>query len=300
MTNQLRWISVAVTTAVAALAMGQSSAQTYVNTGYGYGSDYGHSRILRCESTNSRQAWCRVDTRGGVRIARQISHSACVEGRTWGSSDRGVWVSNGCRADFAIGSGRDDRHHDGRDVSISYSDRTGYGVGTGYSTGYSGHAGYGVGTDYSTGYRTGYSGRSVYGAGTGYGTGYSDRSAYGAGTGYGTGYSGRAAYGAGSGYTDAYGDRGAYDAGIGYGTGNSYNYSNSYGNSDSRYADSFGQVVQCDSTGGGRTYCHTEPNHQFLLSRSRAGNCVEGQTWGTDDRGLWVSGDCRGDFNYRR
>ena len=301
MSNQLRWITVAVTTALSALAMGQASAQTYVNSGYGYGSDYGHSRTVRCESINSRQIWCRVDARGGVRIARQISHSACIEGRTWGSSDRGVWVSNGCRADFAIRSGRDYHHQDSRYDSTGYSDRSVYDVGTGYSTGYSGRSAYGAGTGYSTGY----SDQSVYGVGTGYANGYNDRSAYGVSTGYSTGYSGRAAYGAGSGYTNVYSDRGAYGVGTGYSTiGNGYSYGNSYssgyGNGDSRYMGSSGQVVQCDSTGYGRTYCHTEPNHQFQLSRSRAGDCVEGQTWGSDNRGLWVSGDCRGDFNYRR
>ncbi len=209
MSNQSHWIAAAVTTAVAALAMGQASAQSYASSDYGHGNGYGHSRTVRCESTNSRRIWCRVNAQGGVRIARQISHSACIEGRTWGSNDRGIWVSNGCRADFAIRSGRDYRH---------------------------GNDGYGSND---------YNGSS----------GYSSNS----------GYDGR----------------------------------NAYGNSDTRYIATSGQTVQCDSTGDGRTYCHTEPNHRFLLGRSRAGNCVEGQTWGTDGQGLWVSGDCRGDFNYQ-
>jgi hypothetical protein len=198
MSNQLRLIAAAVTTAVAALAMGQASAQNYGNSDYGHDNGYngyghGHSRSVRCESTNGRRAFCRVNAQGEVRIARQISHTACIEDRTWGSNDRGIWVSNGCRADFVIRSGRDYRHGDG-----------------------------------------------------------------------------------------------------GYG-GNGYNN----GNGDSRYVNSSGQVVQCDSTGDGRTYCHTETNHRYMLDRSRSGDCVEGQTWGTDSRGLWVSGDCRGDFNYQ-
>ncbi len=301
MSNQLRWITMAVATAVAALAVGQASAQSYVRSDYGHDSGYGHSRTLRCESTNSRRIWCRADARGGVRIARQISHSACIEGRTWGSNDRGIWVSNGCRADFAISSGRDYRYHDGRYGSTGYSDRSAYGVGTGYSTGYSDRSAYGVGTGYSTGYsgrsaygvRTGYSDRSVYGVGTGYSTGYSDRSAYGVGTGYGAGYSDHSVYSVGTGYGAGYSDRAPYAVGTGYSIGNTYS------NGDSRSAYYSGQVVQCDSTGNGRTYCHTEPNHQLLLSRSRSGDCVEGQSWGSDDRGLWVSGDCRGDFYYQ-
>jgi hypothetical protein len=69
---------------------------------------------------------------------------------------------------------------------------------------------------------------------------------------------------------------------------------------DSRHVDNNGDVIRCDSTGDGRTYCRTEPNRRFLLNRTRQGNCVEGQTWGIDERGLWVSGGCRGDFNYQR
>jgi hypothetical protein len=113
MSNQSHWIAAAVAAAVAALAMGQASAQNYGNPDYGHnnGNGYGHSRIVRCESTNSRRNFCRVDTRGDVRIARQISQRACLEGRTWGSNDRGIWVSDGCRADFAIRERRDD-HHD--------------------------------------------------------------------------------------------------------------------------------------------------------------------------------------------
>ena len=52
---------------------------------------------------------------------QQRSESACQEGYSWGSDDRGVWVDHGCRADFAIeaerrGEDRDrdrDRHNGG-------------------------------------------------------------------------------------------------------------------------------------------------------------------------------------------
>jgi hypothetical protein len=35
-------------------------------------------------------------------VARQISNSACVEGRNWGWNRAGVWVSEGCAAEFTI------------------------------------------------------------------------------------------------------------------------------------------------------------------------------------------------------
>ncbi len=128
MSNQLRWITLAVATGVAALAMGQASAQNYASSDYGHGNGYGygHSRTIRCESNNSRRTWCRADAQGGVRIARQLSHSACIAGSSWGSNDRGVWVSNGCRADFAIYSRRDYHHHYDGYNNYGYNDRNGY------------------------------------------------------------------------------------------------------------------------------------------------------------------------------
>ena len=71
------------------------------NYGNGYGNGYGNDRVVRCESRDTRQNYC--DTGGGrATLVRQISDSACIQGRTWGYNSRGVWVSGGCRADFRI------------------------------------------------------------------------------------------------------------------------------------------------------------------------------------------------------
>jgi hypothetical protein len=59
-------------------------------------------QTLVCESNGSQRSYCRADTRFGVSLTRQISRNNCVINRTWGSDDRGVWVSNGCRAEFAL------------------------------------------------------------------------------------------------------------------------------------------------------------------------------------------------------
>jgi hypothetical protein len=115
MRMQSRYIAAAVTAAVAALAMGQASAQSYGYSDYGRGNgyDYGRARAVRCESVNSRRTFCRVDARGDVQITRQLSHSRCIEGRNWGSNPNGIWVSNGCRAEFRISSRNDYRRNDG-------------------------------------------------------------------------------------------------------------------------------------------------------------------------------------------
>ena len=64
-------------------------------------------RIVRCESNDYQQEYCRADTRGGVRLQRQISNSACMRGRSWGFDRGGIWVSDGCKGDFAVGGGWD-------------------------------------------------------------------------------------------------------------------------------------------------------------------------------------------------
>src|SRR5574338_678725 len=61
------------------------------------------SQSIRCESDDDRK-YCPVDTRGGVRLSRQLSSAACTPGSTWGYDNGGVWVSNGCRADFDVAS----------------------------------------------------------------------------------------------------------------------------------------------------------------------------------------------------
>jgi hypothetical protein len=73
-----------------------------------YGGGYG-SRVVRCESNDYQQQYCRVDTRGGVRLTRQISSSACIQGRSWDYDRGGIWVSNGCKADFTVSGNWEDR-----------------------------------------------------------------------------------------------------------------------------------------------------------------------------------------------
>jgi hypothetical protein len=73
------------------------------------GGGYNDLRTIRCESNDYRQQYCRVDTRGGVRLTRQISGSACIRGQSWDYDTGGVWVSNGCKADFTVGGYSDDR-----------------------------------------------------------------------------------------------------------------------------------------------------------------------------------------------
>ena len=73
-----------------------------VPSGYGY-SD---GNAIRCESDNGRQRECRANVATRLTLVRQLSESACVEGQSWGSDNRGrVWVRYGCRGEFAPAQG---------------------------------------------------------------------------------------------------------------------------------------------------------------------------------------------------
>ena len=71
----------------------------------GYSDGYAGARTLRCESIDGRMRRCAADTRGGVRLGRQLSDARCDEGRNWGQDRNGVWVNGGCRAEFVLGQG---------------------------------------------------------------------------------------------------------------------------------------------------------------------------------------------------
>ena len=61
-------------------------------------------QTIRCESNDNRQRQCTTGWRS-AQLVRQLSRTNCVEGQNWGSRNGLVWVSNGCRAEFAA-SGR--------------------------------------------------------------------------------------------------------------------------------------------------------------------------------------------------
>jgi hypothetical protein len=76
------------------------------------------AETIRCESDRGRRHECSFDGFGRVELRRQLSHTDCVLGRTWGTEGRHtIWVSNGCRADFLIV-----RNHDG-ERDEHYGDR---------------------------------------------------------------------------------------------------------------------------------------------------------------------------------
>ncbi|WP_263366078.1 DUF3011 domain-containing protein [Edaphobacter bradus] len=65
---------------------------------------------------------------------------------------------------------------------------------------------------------------------------------------------------------------------------------------------SAGQTITCSSDNGGRNYCNSYGANPQNIALSRQLNgtaCVRGQTWGVDQRGLWVDRGCRAEFRLR-
>jgi len=210
----------------------------------------GYGQTVRCSSDDGRRHYCNIDTRGGVSMARQISGSACIQGQTWGYDNRGVWVDRGCRADFVSGRGN----------------------GGGWNGGGGGQA---VTCSSNNG------GRQYCSMNTSGGVRLSRQ------------ISGSACI---QGQTWGYDNRGVWvDRGCraefvsGRGNGGGWN-----GGNNNRY-----RTFTCSSDDGRRHYCSVPggANSNVMMTRQISGSaCIQGQTWGSDRRGVWVDRGCRAEF----
>jgi len=139
-----------------AASAGSASAAYGYNNGYSnaYSNGFG-GQTVRCESRDNRTTLCGVDVRGGVQLVRQESQDNCIQGRTWGTDSRGIWVARGCRGVFAINTGA---YSNGGYSNSAYSNRvysnSAYGYNNGYpSTAYGANNGYpATAYGYSNGY----------------------------------------------------------------------------------------------------------------------------------------------------
>lgn len=284
-----------------ALVSGLAAAQTY-STYPNHGYSNAPARVVRCESIRSDRNFCRVDTRGGVQLYRQLSRANCIRGRDWDVRRDGIVVDDGCRAEFVVGSGyastvRYDRY--GRPI---YDNR--YGSTSGYATDRYGRPIYDNRTPtYSNGgYAYDRYGNRVYVGNSGsYNGGYTtDR--YGNRVPVGT-------YGSGTnGYytTDRYGNRvfvrssgdgRTYDDG--YDDGSDTYYRNvelgppggSTYQAPTTYGAGMADTIHCQPSPMGRTYCG-DRTRTYTMRIDSGSNCILNQTYGRDSYGTWVSGSC--------
>lgn len=69
-------------------------------------------RTIVCQSLNSSYRYCRANTHDKVRLKQRFSRARCTEGRSWGYDRNGIWVDDGCQAEFEYG--RSTRRSDSR------------------------------------------------------------------------------------------------------------------------------------------------------------------------------------------
>lgn len=82
--------------AKARIQLGNKYNNKYINK-YQY---HNNNQTLFCESRQGRRNHCNVETRYGVNFIRQLSNASC--NNHWGYDQSGIWVDNGCRAEFSI------------------------------------------------------------------------------------------------------------------------------------------------------------------------------------------------------
>jgi predicted porin len=63
--------------------------------------------VITCVSKPGERQVCKADTKAGVALVRSTGESSCLLGKNWGYDDAGVWVSDGCGGEFAVGSTRE-------------------------------------------------------------------------------------------------------------------------------------------------------------------------------------------------
>ena len=280
MKRHLVWLASALATVSASMASAHLPEPSQR-----YGNGYGQQRMLRCESTGSRSVFCRADTTGRVRISRQLSNSSCIQGRSWTYNSRGIYVSHGCRAVFALGSPRGYRDPNAVVSHTHYQDGSGRIIhceSTASGRNYCGdsHSRYSMSgnrdPDCIEGQTWGRDSRGVWVSGDC----DADFSA--------SGYDGGNGYGNVDGYRNSDGSDDGNDG-----------HDDVAGNTEvghTHYADSNGQIIHCQSTADGRNYCG-DHDSRYIISGTRDADCIEGVTYGRDDRGTWVSGDCDAQFS---
>ncbi len=245
-----------------ALLLAVSSSAAAFAQSYGRDGDYGQDQRYRCESDGNRQRYCRIETRGGVDLVRQLSNTPCIRGRNWDYDRNGVWVSHGCRAEFAT--------------------RYGYNDGDGYL------AGNGSGTIRceSTNNRTRQcnidnrggvrlvrqlsSSPCIEGRSWGY-----DRNQV----------------------WVTKGCRAEFQAD---GRGNAWRGNGYPGNGYAGNDNGYGNILRCESDDNRQRRCRADTGGRVQLVRQLSSTrCIEGENWGWDRSGVWVDGGCRAEFLVR-
>ena len=203
----------------------------------------GYTGRITCSSNDGRRNWCDIGPSRDVRLVRQISGSACIQGQTWGVDGRGLWVDRGCRADFSFRQGGGPPQ---QTVNCSSNDG-----------------------------RRNYCGQ------------------------YGTRDVRLARQISGSPCIQGQ-TWGVDRSGLWVDRGCRADFAIGGGNFGPPPGPPPPQIITCSSNNGRRNWCDTGGRRDIRLNRQISGSpCVQGQTWGVDQRGLWVDNGCRAEFRIR-
>ena len=241
---------------LAALAATDVAAQS----GY-YG---GAGNSVRCESNDSRMVYC-----GGSRDAqlqRQVSKTPCIRGQTWGTDNRGLWVTGGCRGDFLVGGygyGGDNRWQGGNgQVFRCESNDKRVRQCASNSGGNVRLVRQLSGSPCIEGQSWGRERNGVW-----------------------------VSRGCRAEFQVVQGRRPRWDRWRGGGYNDNGYGNDGYGNQGNQ------QPVRCESNDGRTKRCGANIDRGVQMTRQLSSSpCTEGQNWGWDRNGIWVSGGCRAEF----
>jgi hypothetical protein len=228
-----------------------------------------NNNVFTCSSDDGRLHSCRVNTDAPIQFVRQRSDAQCVQGQTYGIDRGGVWVTNGCRADFAVVN-NNQTYNQG-----AYNNDGYYNQGT-YNNGRENDhdrddQGY---RDENGNWHRGRHHHDRDNNGT-----YSQNNPYNNGR-YNNGtYSQQGTY------------QGPYNNGGYVGSSQNIKY---YGTFDNGIATCQARDDQP------QTYCSTYGALSNATVIQQNGNCVRGRTWDINRDGLWVAGNCSGKFQVQR
>ena len=89
--------------------------------------------IVTCKSHDYKYTHCRTGSTDYVKLQKQLSKSRCEKGRNWDYDRHGIWVDEGCKAEFLVMSDKDDDYRrddnqrdDYRHDDYKHNDRRSY------------------------------------------------------------------------------------------------------------------------------------------------------------------------------
>ncbi len=235
-----------------------------------------NGNVITCSSSDGQLHSCRVNTDQPIQFLRQRSSAQCIQGETYGINRGGVWVTNGCSADFAVGD----------------NNQT-------YNNGYYNQQG-----AYNNGYdQDDQNNNGAYNRNDGYrdqnGNWHSrhhhdnDRDHDRNNNGY---YSQNGTYDNGPYNNGTYNQQGTYQGPYngGYVGAGQQHPSVYYG----KYDD--GKTTCSADPGTGPIYCRTNGALSDATIIKSNGQCQRGQNWDINPDGLWVADGCSAQFRIQR